>query len=171
MYIEDFKICCIENSKMTDEMIGKVIGIKQYYWNYPHDEHKKWMQENIFNGEYHLIILGATNEIVAYLNIVKTIVDYNNIKEEVMGIGNVCVQNKMSGQGVGQLLMSVCNYYLNSFGKRAMLLCKEPLVKFYEKSGWIKYEGEVYIKNKEYKGATMFTERLDALRILTERNF
>jgi len=129
------------------------------------------MQKNIFNGEYHLIILGATNEIVAYLNIVKTIVDYNNIKEEVMGIGNVCVKKNISGQGIGQLLMSVCNYYLNSFGKRAMLLCKEPLVKFYEKSGWIKYEGEVYLKNKKYKGATMFTERLDALRILTERNF
>ena len=171
MFIDNFKICCVEDSKITEDMINKIIRIKQHYWNYPYEEHKKWIQENINKGEYHLIILSAKDEVIAYLNIVKTYIIYNSIKEEVMGVGNVCVDKKYCSQGIGQLLMNICNYYLDSFNKRAMLLCKVHLINFYEKSGWTKHKGEVYLKGINFQGQLMFTKPLISSKVIIERNF
>jgi predicted GNAT family N-acyltransferase len=152
-------------------MVSKIIKIKQHYWNYSYDEHIKWMNENINEDEHHLIILDSKNEAIAYLNLVKNTIIYNDVTEEVIGVGNVCVDKKYTSQGIGQLIMSVCNYYLNSYEKRSILLCKSQLVKFYEKSGWIKYEGEVYINNMKFQGELMSTNRIINPQVIIKRNF
>lgn len=171
MFIDEFKISFIEASKITEEMIDEIIRIKQQYWYYSYDQHKKWIHDNLNENEYHLIMLSPKNEAVAYLNIIKTIIDYNGIKEEVMGVGNVCVDTQNSSQGIGQLLMSICNYYLDSFDKRAILLCKENLVQFYKKSGWLKYDGNVYLKKIKFEGELMYKRSIISSEISLERNF
>lgn len=171
MFIDEFKICCVEDSKITEDMLDAIIIIKQHYWHYSYEQHKKWIHDNIDESEYHLIILNSNNEAVAYLNIVKTNVKYNGITEKVMGVGNVCVDIKYSGQGIGQLLMSICNYYLDSFNSRAILLCQEKLLKFYEKSGWLKYDGEVYLNGSLLEGELMLKKPLISSKIYLERNF
>lgn len=171
MFIDEFKIRFVEASKITEDMIDEIIRIKQYYWHYSYEQHKKWIRDNIDENEYHLIILSSKNEGVAYLNIVRININYNGIKEEVMGVGNVCVDTKYSSQGIGQLLMSVCNYYLDSFDKKAILLCKEHLVKFYEKSGWLKYDGKVCLKGINLGGELMFKKPLISSEISLERSF
>lgn len=171
MLINNFKIRFIEDSKLNENMVREIIKIKQHHWNYSYDEHKKWMDENINEDEHHLIILNSRNGAIAYLNIVKTSIIYNDIEEKVLGVGNVCVDKKYSGQGIGQLIMGICNYYLSSYEKRSILLCKSNLVKFYEKSGWIKYEGEVYINDIKYKGELMFTNRIISPQVMLVRNF
>ncbi len=171
MFIDEFKIYCVEASKITNDMIDEIIRIKQQYWHYSYEQHKKWIHDNVDENEYHLIILSAKNEAVAYLNIVKTNISYNGIKEEVMGVGNVCVDKHYSSQGIGQLLMSICNYYLDSFKTRTILLCKKPLVKFYEKSGWVKFDGKVYLKNINLEGELMLNKPLISSEISLERNF
>jgi predicted N-acetyltransferase YhbS len=171
MFIKEFKIQFVENSRISDNLRDKVICLKQDYWDYSYELHIKWMKENIHDDEYHLIIMDSNDEIVAYLNIINTCFIFNDISEEVMGIGNVSVRKSCSGQGIGRLLMCVSNYYFESFGKRAMLLCKPHLIKFYEKCGWIKYEGEVCLKDKKYEGTVMFTKYLNAPKILIEREF
>ena len=170
-FIDQLRILCIEDSKITDEMTDKVIKIKQLYWDYSQEEHKMWLQMNINDNEYHLIITGSNEEVIAYLNIVRTSITYNGVNEEVMGVGNVCVDKKYSGQGIGQLLMSACNYYLNSFNKRAILMCKSNLISFYEKSGWKKHNGQVYLKGTDFQGAVMFNKPIGNFEILIERNF
>lgn len=171
MFIDNFKISCIKHSEISEEMIDKIIEVKRNYWNYTYEEHNRWMKENIKDDEYHLIILNEELEIIAYLTMAKTYINYNDIREEVIGVGNVCVDKKYSGLGIGQLLMSICNYYLNSFGKRTILMCKEHLIKFYEKSGWTRYEGEVYLNNILFQGEIMFKEPLYNNKIALERNF
>lgn len=171
MFIDEFKICFVEDSKITEDMINAIIKIKQQYWHYSYEQHKKWINENVDDNEYHLIILNSNNEVVAYLNIVKTNINYDGIVEEVLGVGNVCVDSKYAGQGIGQLLMAICNYYLESFDKRAILLCKEHLLKFYKKSGWIKYNGNIYLKGILLEGELMLKNPLSSNKISLERNF
>ncbi len=152
-------------------MIEKIIKIKKHYWGYSEQEHKKWLQQNVNEDEYHLIIIGSSNEVVAYLNIVRTSITYNSIKENVIGIGNVCVDKKYSGQGLGKLLMNVCNFYLNNFDNRAVLMCKSDLTSFYEKSGWKKHCGEVNLKGVNFQGNVMFNRPIGNCKIMFERNF
>jgi len=171
MYLKEFKIQLLENSRISDKVRDKIIHLKQEYWDYPYESHLKWMEENIREDEYHLIITDSMDEVIAYLNIVNVSLTLNNSGEEVMGVGNVCVKKSYSGQGIGRLLMGISNYYINSFGKRGILLCKQPLINFYEKCGWMKYEGEVFLKDKKYDGAVMFTEYLNIPKISIEREF
>ncbi len=53
MFIDQLKILFIENSKITDDMIEKIIKIKKHYWGYSEQEHKKWLQQNVNEDEYH----------------------------------------------------------------------------------------------------------------------
>lgn len=171
MFIDEFNICCIEHSKIKDDMLDAIIRLKQQYWHYSYEQHKKWIHDNIDESEYHLVIMSSNNEVVAYLNIVKTNINYEGNIEEVMGVGNVCVDTKYSGQGIGQLLMNICNYYLDSFKIRAILLCQENLVKFYKKSGWMKYNGKVYLKKINLEGELMIKKPIVSSEISLERNF
>lgn len=171
MVINNFKICFIEDCKLNKEIISEIIKIKQQHWNYSYDEHKKWIDENINQDEHHLIVMNSNNQAIAYLNIVKTSINYNNIEEEVLGVGNVCVDKNYFGKGIGKLIMDICNYYLSSYGKKSILLCKPNLVKFYEKSGWIKYEGEVFLNDMKYKGELMFTDLVISPQVILSRDF
>lgn len=171
MAINNFKIFFLENTKINENMIEKIIRIKQQYWHYSYDEHKKWMNENIYEDEYHLIILDLNDEVIAYLNLIKTNIIYQDINEEVIGVGNVCVDKKYFSQGIGQLIMSVCKYYLNSYKKQSILLCSTNLVKFYEKSGWKKYEGEVFLKDIKFNGELMSINQIYSSQVFINRNF
>lgn len=171
MVIENFNIYFVEDANLDEDMICEIIKVKQQYWNYSYDEHKKWMDENINHDERHLIMTDSSKNVIAYLNIVKTSIIYNDIEEEVLGIGNVCVDKNFSGKGIGKLIMNVCNYYLSCYEKRSILLCKPNLVKFYEKSGWIKYEGNVFINDSQYNGELMFTNLETSSQVLLKRNF
>ena len=171
MVIDNFKICFIEDRELNEDMIREIIKIKQHHWNYSYDEHKKWIRENINHDEHHLIVMNSNNQAIAYLNIIKTSIIYNNIEEEVLGVGNVCVDKNYSGKGIGKLIMDICNYYLSSCGKRSILLCKQDLVKFYEKSGWNKYEGELYINDTKCNVELMLSDNVISPQVTVTRNF
>lgn len=171
MHINNFEIKFIENFKLNEDLIREIIRVKQHHWNYSYDEHKKWIDNNINHDEHHLIVLDSYSQVIAYLNIVKTSIIYNDIEEEVLGVGNVCVDKNYFGQGIGLLIMGICNYYLKSFDKRSILLCKSNLINFYEKSGWKKYEGKVFINDKEYNGELMFTDLIISNDVILTRNF
>lgn len=171
MLINEIKICFSEDSEITEDLIDKIIKVKHNYWQYTHQQHKRWIQENINENEYHLVLIDSNNQVIAYLNIIKTIIKYDGIIEDVMGIGNVCVSTEFSKQGIGQLLMNICNYYLDNFGKQSILLCKESLVNFYQKSGWMIYNGEIYLNGILLESKLMTKKSLEVSSISLERNF
>lgn len=169
--ITEFRINYVKNSLLTGDRREKIIELKKQYWKYSSESHKKWMDENINDNEYHLWMEGINGEILAYLNMVFLQVQFAERFEEVSGIGNVCVNYEISGQGIGLLLMQICNYYINCHKKRGMLLCKKNLSGFYQKSGWQAFPGKVLFQGNEYKELVMFNELPDALNIAIERNF
>jgi predicted GNAT family N-acyltransferase len=169
--ITNFIIRCEKNSLITRDILDKIIALKNQYWKYPKKSHEKWILENLYDDEYHLWIENSDGEIIAYLNIVFLNIRFDNRIENVIGIGNVCVDRTISGKGVGFLIMLISNYYILNIGKRAMLLCKRTLSKFYHKAGWIEFTGKVIIKGKDYKELLMFSKVPEANCIEIERLF
>ncbi len=171
MFIRDFKVLLIEHAKLKEDILKKIIRVKQYYWDYSYAEHKQWLYENVKDDEYHLVIMGEDEQLIAYLNMIKTHIFYHGGKEEVMGIGNVCVAKNHLGHGLGQLIMEICNYHLRNYQKRAILLCKENLVDFYKNSGWVEYDGYVTLEDVQYLGVLMTTKPIAHSKISLPRNF
>jgi len=169
--INDFRIKYVNNSFVTSDMLERIIKLKMQHWHYTKASHEKWIQENLNDNEYHLWIEDNTGEIISYLNIVFLPVRLDNQLEQSIGIGNVCVDKNITGKGLGLLLMQICNYYISFYKMPSILLCKKDLFRFYSKSGWIKFSGEVVLKGNKYNELLMFNKRPEVSHVEIERNF
>lgn len=169
--ITDFYVRMVENSCLSNKEQQRIIMLKQQHWHHPMQSQINWMKENIRNGEYHLWLGQPDGQIIAYLNFVFLSVRFENRVEELVGIGNVCVDKALSGKGIGLLLMQICNYYIKCQDKKAVLLCRKDLVSFYKKSGWKEYLGSTVLLGKEYKESIMFSVLPEEKRVEIERNF
>ena len=74
--------------------------------------------------------------LLAYLNAVNVDVSINQSMYRMFGIGNVCHDKDNAHAGVGSILMACINAFIKKADSIGILLCKEPLINFYEHSGW-----------------------------------
>jgi len=169
--LTEFSVVLIQQAALTKEQVDRIIALKQQYWPYPLKSQRQWMNDNLYENEYHLWIDNKDGEMAAYLNIIFTDVVFSGRTENMAGIGNVCVSKKYARKGIGVLLMQIAGYYTKSLGKNGVLLCKNSLTAFYLKAGWKKYEGKVVFLGKEYGGAVMFNELPNEATVAIERNF
>ena len=120
--------------------------LKSQHWNYSLEEHDLWMNSNIKDSDYHILIK-SNQMIIGYMNVVNRILMIDNKNIEALGIGNVCVDKNYIGKKIGLLLMDACNIFLKYNSKIGILLCKDNLIKFYLKSGWNLYDGNLLIED------------------------
>jgi len=171
MLVNSFNVSLLRNPFITQELTSKIINLKKQYWNYSYEEHKKWLENNITNDDFHLVITDSTDCIISYLNIISTQLTIEDQKIEVSGIGNVCVDKIFVNQGIGQLTLNITNHYLSSINKVSLLLCKPNLVNFYMKTGWIKYNGVVFINETIYNGDLMLRKQISTSILKLDKNF
>lgn len=169
--ISKFKINYVSNAQISTDEHDKIIMIKNQYWQYSKESHERWRKENLNNEDGHLWLENDNGEIIAYLNFVFLQIRFETKTEDVIGIGNVCVDKESLGRGIGLLLMQICNYYILNYRKRSVLLCQKKLSKFYQKSGWIEYPGKVILNGSVFDGLAMFNRLPEDPSIIIERNF
>lgn len=122
----------IKHKDVTRTQIEEIIKIKNEVWSYPFESHLRWINDNLHNDDYHLIIKSG-NVCIGYLNIVNLII---NGDLNVWGIGNVCVSPNWQGQNIGLLLMKIVDYFLVKTKTPGVLICKDHVKLFYIKCGW-----------------------------------
>jgi predicted GNAT family N-acyltransferase len=173
MNMESLIIKCIEHNDITDELLNKIVLMKGQYWKYSIEEQLKWISKNVNSNDKHLMIFNKENELIAYLNMVNSTISIENIAYDILGIGNVCVDSNYIGKNMGKLLMSACTFYLNSINKTGVLLCKDKLNSFYNKSGWKKYYNKLIINKQIFNNNVFFSDNefINASEISTDRDF
>lgn len=169
--INHFSINYVTNALITNEVHDKIITIKNQHWQYPKETHEKWRRDNLNDDDCHLWLENKTGEIFAYLNFVFLKARFDTRIEDIIGIGNVCVNKDLLGRGEGLLLMQICNYYISMHNKPALLLCKRKLSAFYEKSGWFEYQGKLLLKGDIFEESAMFNKLYKEELIQIERKF
>jgi hypothetical protein len=169
----------ILHQNLTELELEQVVLLKKQHWDYPVEEHKRWMKRNIYEDDVHLIVNqldgGGKNNIIGYMNLIQANVvleldDAKNI-EIAWGIGNVCVSLKYLKQEYGFLVMKLAEFYIRQRKTNGILLCKEKLVPFYDSVGWHKYEGSTMIQNKPFNGFVYTKDKILARQIVIDRNF
>jgi len=160
--LNNFCISLVKHSEIGDDLIDKIIALKQQHWQYSYRSQIDWINANIGSCDYHLIILDGNSNILAYMNLVNRKVN----ELPILGIGNVCVDKAVLGNGVGTLLMHICKYYSKQLSLDLVLLCKDELGLFYEKCGFYKYQNNAYIDDVVFDKCVMFSN--DAYDLETE---
>lgn len=145
----------IQHSSASGELINSIIKLKQQHWPYDKDSQYRWIRNNIKSDDYHLIIK-TDDGLMAYMDIVNVKIRQRNNVIDAYGIGNVCVDKKNEHRGLGLILMSHCNDFIEQRNSLGVLLCKPELIAFYQKSGWEVIDfTEKYIKDKKYNSHVM----------------
>jgi predicted GNAT family N-acyltransferase len=169
--MSEFIVKYVRHSQLDRDALKRIIFIKMQHWNYSTKSHQKWIKENIKADEHHLWFEKPNSQVIAYLNLVNLNIKCDSKVRPFIGIGNVCVDKSLLGEGLGLLLMQVCNYYIRQNDIQSILLCKKQLSKFYSKAGWIEFNGKVFLKGHIYNELLMFNNDLNASIIEIERNF
>lgn len=128
----------IRHGDLSIKDVLEIIEIKSIAWPYDADSQFRWMIKNLQANDLHFLLRDeTTNKIIAYLNLVSVKADFGieNNSVACWGVGNVCTRYK--GKGYGRVIMSHVNKYLLASNCLGLLLCKEPLVGFYSKMGWM----------------------------------
>ncbi|MEH2947402.1 GNAT family N-acetyltransferase [Sporofaciens sp. JLR.KK001] len=123
-------------SELEEREMNDLITLKQQHWGYSVEEHKNWLADNIYPDDNHMLIYRGGGVLLAYLNAVNVDVSINQSMYRMLGIGNVCVDKDNAHAGVGSILMACINAFIKKADSIGILLCKEPLINFYEHSGW-----------------------------------
>ena len=145
-----------QTKELNEHDMNSLIALKQQYWNYSTVEQKKWFDKNIIANDYHVLIYCGGGVLLAYLNAVNVEVDINYSQHRMMGIGNVCVEEKHTHSGVGIILMACINAFIRQSSSCGILLCKEKLIPFYESSNWqVLSPQQVIISDQPYEHMVM----------------
>ena len=130
----------IENSQLKD-----ICQIKSIFGNYTLESQLNWIENNIGSDDIHLLIYD-NYKLIAYTNLIEETLLINNENINILGIGNVCVDEK--GKNKGTLLIKNVNKFLYDNQKIGLLFCKKNLIPFYKKTDWIliepSYSEEIY---------------------------
>lgn len=159
------------NTYLTEAEIDKIIGIKSQHWDYSYDLQRSWMADNLNENDAHLWIENANHEIIAYMNHVLVECVINDTAENMIGVGNVCVSQLYTGKGLGKLLMQVSDFYISKHASNAILLCKDEIKPFYQKSDWKLFEGKVEINSMVFDKNLFSLHKIDAVELFLNRNF
>lgn len=165
--------CILSTHKETPiDTLIKIVKLKTKHWKYTEQQHFDWFEKNIQNNDYHLRIENDKDEIIAYLNLVEIVVSTDNSElQQYLGIGNVCVDDKMEGKGLGLYLMQTTNFLLKQLNRKGSLICKTQLHNFYTKSNWIQYDGFWTINNNSINANIYFLEKINSNKINIDKNF
>ena len=123
----------IDNDKLSEDILTQICQIKSAFGNYSLESQKKWIRKNLSENDKHFLVYDEFN-LIAYSNLIDTSILLNKENRKVIGIGNVCTENK--GFGYGKLLMKEINDFILKQNKIGFLLCKHDLISFYKKYCW-----------------------------------
>lgn len=123
----------VKHSQVDRPLLEQIVAIKNLSWCYSIEQHTKWINDNLKEDDFHLLIY-ENNELLAYMNLVNVTIKSRDALIPFLGIGNVCTRHK--GKGYGSRLMEEANKYLLDTDKKGLLFCKHHLVDFYLKHDW-----------------------------------
>lgn len=128
----EFKFCL--HSQISNKELKDIIDLKNIHWQYSFNQHLHWIEKNIFDDDIH-VLMSENQILLGYLNLVKIKTIINGRNFDFYGIGNVC--SKKNGLGYGRELLIATREYLLKNNYKGILFCKDELINFYEKFGYI----------------------------------
>lgn len=174
------KFKLMNHTELTERQLYQIATIKSQHWCYSIDSQIEWIKKKYKEGDVHITLL-ENGVIVGYVAIVQiSIVADGNILD-IHGISCLCVEKSYLNKGYGSLLVERALKFAKANKKNICLLCKEKLVKFYERCGYVVLNPQsIFVEQAHYNHKLMLYDCITdsevntlkvARKILIDRNF
>lgn len=138
----------VKQSGISQLQLDEIISIKSIAWPYSYEKQVDWINKHLKDNDLHFLFF-KSGILAGYMNLFPIEIVINQKETHAFGVGNVCVTNK--GEGLGLELMKQANNFIADSGKSGILFCKPPLIKFYNKSGWLLTDQSTVVLDSEYQ--------------------
>lgn len=125
-----------KHSQLTDHELQQIGELKSQHWVHPVDSQIAWMNRTYLDEDVH-ILLQDDSRLVGYVAVVRLKVVADKSQFDAMGISCLCVNRSDSGMGWGTKIMKYASQFAEESGRLMCLLCKDRLVRFYEKCNYV----------------------------------
>ena len=132
----------VKHTDLSIDDLHSIAVLKNQHWPYGIDSQIRWTKENVFDEDFHLMGMNEDYRLVAYITISRLSVVIDGVSNEVLGIGGVCIDKEFEHHGYGKKMVNEANSFIQCQSLMGLLLCKENLVAFYKKCGWLDIEFE-----------------------------
>lgn len=87
------EIKIIKHENIQYSQLEDICKIKSIFGNYTLESQLNWIENNVKANDIHFLIYD-NNKLIAYTNLIEETLLINNKKINILGIGNVCVNEK-----------------------------------------------------------------------------
>lgn len=161
----------IEHKDINKNELEKICILKKQHWDYSIEKQMQWINCNLSNNDVHLLLKENDEILFGYLNLVKLSILLDDKSTNMIGIGNVCVDNNYQKNQYGFFLMKTAEYYLRKKKENGILLCKEKLIPFYDTIRWNRYNGITKINETTFNGVVYVYDKILSNEIIINKNF
>lgn len=141
----------INHDDLTMQQLRQIAGVKAQHWVHPIDSQIKWIQETYKPCDAHIVLMDG-DTVVGYVGVALINIVADGKPLDIYGISCLCVDKQYLGKGYGLVLMERALKFAKDNGKNICLLCKEKLVKFYEKCGYTVFAPEsISVEQEDYE--------------------
>ncbi|MGW7080044.1 GNAT family N-acetyltransferase [Streptomyces sp. NPDC054866] len=96
------------------------------------------------------------DRLVAHAGLLRLPVAIGGVETEVVGVGGVAVAPDMQGQGLARHVVTAALDHARTMGpQHALLFCRAPLVRLYQRLGWHPVDEDVLVEQPEGRLVTM----------------
>lgn len=131
----------LPHKEINKKTLLEICLLKDQHWKHGIENQLKWINFNINEEDIHLIMYCNKN-LLGYINLVNRKISLDNDTKglKVFGIGNVCISKQNQGCGLGTKLIKTVGKLLLDNERIGVLLCRDSMIEFYKKNGWILIE-------------------------------
>lgn len=141
----------------------RAVAVKNVAWPHPVESQLKWIIDNMQPEDMH-VFLKDNGEDKAYMTLSPVIASVNGVETSFMGVGCVCASKK--GEGSGKRLLNCVNKWLKNNNYKGLLFCKQELLSFYSKCGWMGIEPTNVIFETPHEGVFTMAYNCDRIDII-----
>ena len=126
----------ISNNALTEKHLNDIGALKAQHWPHPVSSQVDWILKNYNENDLH-VILDDNGFTAGYVALADLKVTFDGKNADALGISCLCVDKNYQGKGLGLLIMEKAFKIAKEKNKTLCLLCKEKLVDFYKKCGYL----------------------------------
>ena len=162
---DQFKLKYVQHSQLLNLQLEEIISNKILVWGYDYKSQYEWIKKNIKSKDFH-VIMKFNNNFVGYLTIIDNPI---NEKQNIIGLGSIMIVPKFQGIGYSKILV---NNILNKFNNSNIaIICKPSLIRYYEKFGFLYFNGTVLFNYKTIEDILMSTNPIGENNLELNRIF
>jgi predicted GNAT family N-acyltransferase len=136
------KLTSKKSLELSKEEIDSICFLKNTYWKFGLNSQMKWFKKNVNPNDLHNMLI-INDKLVGYTLLRIKKIKLNSIRKYFI-FDTLIIKKKFRKKKLSDLLMKFNNKIIKKNKKVSFLICRNKMVKFYQKYKWIKIQKKTF---------------------------